>query len=302
VRVLVTGGSGFIGAHCIRELLRRRHDVAMLALPTDPVERIRPLVDRLTILRGTLSELPREAIRQWKPDACLHLAWYVEPGKYLEADENAACLAGSLELLNALIAGGCTRFVGAGTCFEYAMTGEILTESATTRPASPYAAAKLSLCEMGQKICARQGCRFAWGRIFYPYGPEEDRRRAIPALINALLDSRPFSASTGEQVRDYIHVEDVATAFAVMLEAQAEGVFNICSAQAVSLRELFTLIGQRLGKTELIQFGSLPPRDWEPPSIEGDNARLRALGWTARYPLKAGLDQTIEWWRNHRSV
>jgi nucleoside-diphosphate-sugar epimerase len=269
-------------------------------MPSDSVARIQPILGRVTVLRGTLAELPREAIHAWKPEGCLHLAWYAEPGKYLDADENVACLIGSLQLLDALIAGGCTRFVGAGTCFEYALTDEVLTESSPARPASLYAAAKLSLGEMGQKIAARKGCAFAWGRVFYPYGPQEDARRAIPGLINALLEGRPFNASTGEQVRDYIHVEDVAGAFAALLESRAEGVFNICSAQPVSMRELFTRLGERLGRGELIQFGKLPPRGWEPPFIRGDNSRLRTLGWAPRYPLDAGLTQTIEWWRSHR--
>lgn len=303
MRILVTGASGFIGAHCVRELLQRGHEVAALATPNSSLARIRSVLEKILIIRGTLDALPRDAIRQWKPDGCVHLAWYAEPGKYLDADENVVCLTGSLELLTSLTADGCTRFVGAGTCFEYDMDGGmLLRESSTTRPGSLYAAAKLAMCDMGQKIAPRKGAKFSWGRVFYPYGPQEDARRGVPGLINALLESRSFPATSGEQVRDYIHVEDIAAAFAVLLESEAEGVCNISSGKPVTMRELFTLIGERLGKSELIQFGKLPLRNWEPPFVCGDNSRLRALGWAPRYTLESGLAQTIEWWRKNRNA
>jgi nucleoside-diphosphate-sugar epimerase len=300
MRVLVTGASGFIGANCVRELYRRGHEVAALAVPEDPLARLADLRDRLTVFRGALEALPRAEIRQWAPEGCLHLAWYAEPGKYLDADQNIDCLTGSLALLGALIADGCKRFVGAGTCFEYEMRERLLREDDAARPATLYAAAKLSLGETGLQLARRKGARFAWGRVFYPYGPQEDPRRAVPGVIAALLASRSFPATTGEQVRDYVHVEDVAGGFASMLESAAEGTYNISSAAPVSMRQLFTSIAERLGRPDLIEFGKMTPRAFEPPYIAGDNARLRGLGWAPRYTLDSGLAQTIEWWRANR--
>jgi len=302
VRALVTGGGGFIGAHCVRELLRRGHDVTVLARPEDPLSRLGGVRDRVEIVRGTREALPQDALRRCKPEACLHLAWYAEPGKYLDAERNIDCLTGSLALLRNLIAQGCQRFVGAGTCFEYEMRDTALRETDPARPATLYAAAKLALCETGQQLARQKGSRFAWGRVFYPYGPEEDPRRAVPGVINALLDERPFPASSGEQVRDYVHVEDVAGGFAALVEAEAQGVFNLCSGAPVSMRALFTALGSQLGKAELIEFGKFPARGWEPPYIVGDNARLRALGWTPRHNLASGLAQTIDWWRAKRKT
>lgn len=300
MRALVTGASGFIGAHCVRELLGQGHEVAVLARPGNALARINAVLDRVSVIRGSLDALPLEQIAKWKPEGCLHLAWYAEPGKYLDADQNVDCLTGSLALLRALIAQGCTRFVGAGTCFEYEMRGSPLRETDCARPATLYAAAKLSLSETGQQLAKQKGAKFAWGRVFYPFGPQEDPRRAVPGVINALLDSRPFPATTGEQVRDYIHVEDVAGGFATLLESGAEGVFNISSGSPVMMRELLMRVGETLGKGELIEFGKLARRNFEPPFIAGDNSRLRALSWAPRYTIESGLAQTIEWWRAHR--
>jgi nucleoside-diphosphate-sugar epimerase len=300
VRVLVTGASGFIGAHCVRELLDRGHQVAILTRSADPPSRLKEVAGRIERIEGALGNLPRAALQTWKPEGCLHLAWYAEPGKYLEADENVDCLIGSLALLRTLISDGCERFVGAGTCFEYEMAGHPLQESSPTRPATLYAATKLSVCETGQKVARQKGSKFAWGRVFYPYGPQEDPRRAVPGVINALLDSRPFPATTGEQVRDYVHVEDVAAGFATLLESGAEGVFNLCSGAPLTMRELLSLIGEQLGKAQLIEFGKFPARSYEPPYIAGDNSRLRSLGWSPRYTTASGLAQTIGWWRANR--
>src|SRR5207248_3147062 len=163
---------------------------------------------------------------------------------------NIDCLVRSLALLRALIAEGCKRFVGAGSCFEYELREAPLREADPVRPATLYAAAKLALCETGQQLARLKGAQFAWGRVFYPYGPQEDSRRAVPAVINALLDGRSFPATTGEQVRDYVHVEDVAAGFAALLESGSDGVFNICSAAPASMRELFGAIGKQLGKAD----------------------------------------------------
>lgn len=303
MRVFLTGASGFVGSHVLRALLDARHEVLALVVPDDSLWRVRDLSGRFSVVSGTLGDIAalRGSLAASRPEACIHLAWYAEPGKYLHDPQNISSLVGSLELMQELVRVGCKQIVGAGTCAEYDTEFGYLHEDTPTRPATLYAAAKLASCLLGQRIAAQAKIKFAWGRIFYPYGPQEDERRLVPAVIHALQQGHLFPATSGEQVRDYIHVEDVAAGFCVLVEKQADGIFNISSGVPVTIRHLLETIGNFMGRAELVQFGAEPSRSWEPPFICGDNRRLKALGWQPRYAFDQGLLQTIQWWNGHAS-
>lgn len=299
MRIFVTGASGFIGSHVTRALVKRGHSVVALAIPNDSMPRLQDIGDRFSIITGTTGDLGilQKSLAEFNPKACIHLAWYVEPGQYLHATDNISSLTESLNLLTLLIGLGCRRVVMAGTCAEYDTDFGYLSEDTPTRPATLYASAKLSCCLLAQQIAALSKICFAWGRIFYPFGPHEDERRLIPAVIRALRQGDIFPATPGDQVRDYIHVEDVAEAFCVLIEKGASGIFNIASGFPVSVRELLETIGISMGRLELVHFGAQPYREWEPPFICGNNTRLKDLGWKPRYTLAEGLSHTIDWWK-----
>ena len=295
MNVFVTGASGFIGAHLTRALLAKGHEVGVLARPGNALHRLGGVRRSIRVMPGDLgdAEALRRGLSDFRPEGCIHLAWHAEPGAYLHAAENIHSLSASLTLFSELIRSGCRRIVGAGTCFEYDTAAGCLTEDSPVRPQSLYAAAKLSCCLMGQQIAARAGVQFAWGRIFYPYGPQEDECRLPPAAIRALTLGTPFLTTAGEQVRDYIYVADVAEAFCVLLEKGAGGVFNVSSGRPVSVRQVVTTIATLIGRLELVQFGALPYRAWEPPMICGANTQLQNLGWQPRYSLEEGMAETI---------
>jgi nucleoside-diphosphate-sugar epimerase len=136
--------------------------------------------------------------------------------------------------------------------------------------------------------------RVATGRIFHLYGPGEDRRRVVPAAAGALLAGRRFATSAGHQIRDFLHVEDVASAFVTLLERQAEGIVNIASGEPLALRRLVERIGELVGRPELIDFGAVGLRPGEPECLAGSNAKLRSLGWRPRYGLDDGLRSYLE--------
>ncbi|MBU0697871.1 MAG: NAD(P)-dependent oxidoreductase [Proteobacteria bacterium] len=303
MRVFVTGASGFIGSHVTRALLGKGHSVAVLAPPDDPLRRLQDIRNSFEVITGMLGDVGilQKALAKFQPEACIHLAWYAEPGQYLHSMENIQSLTASLTLLNVLINVGCRQVVMAGTCAEYDTEFGYLSELTPTRPATLYAAAKLSCCLLGQQIATHAKINFAWGRIFYPYGSQEDKRRLIPSAIDALKQGNAFPATQGEQVRDYIHVEDVAEAFCVLTEKRAVGVFNISSGLPVSIHQLLETIGNLMGRAELIQFGALSYRDWEPPFICGNNSRLKNLGWKSSYSLVNGLSETIAWASQQRN-
>lgn len=304
MKVLLTGAAGFIGSHVARELINAGCDVLAFERPDASLWRIDDILDRVTLIQGDLynSTDSLSAISMYCPDACIHLAWYAEPGKYLHSPLNVPALEASLRLMKELIENGCRQVVMAGTCAEYDTDQGYLSEDSSTRPTTIYAATKLSLYLIGKQLATAAKINFAWARIFYLYGPYEDKRRMIPALINELLQNKPFPATQGKQIRDYLHVEDIASAFCTLVLKKAKGLFNVCSGEPLSIRQLMETAGNIIGKKELIQLGALPYREWEPACIFGDNQRLCELGWNPRYTLEEGLKQVIEWWREEHKV
>ncbi len=283
MKVLLTGVTGFIGSHVARRLLRGGHEVHAAVRPGSDRRRIRDIEADLRLVEGGMDVLPGEA------DLALHLAWYAVPGVYAEAPENLDCLSESLRLLRRLRC----RAVFAGTCFEYDTRQGLLREESALRPASLYAQCKDAL---RREVVRR--AETAWARIFYLYGPGEDERRLIPSIVRPLLRGEPAPLTEGAARRDFLHVEDVASALCDVAASGLTGTVNIGSGRAVPVREVAATLGEAAGRPDLLRFGAVPSPAGEPPLIVADNARLRSTGWAPRVDLDAGLRRTFEWWKS----
>lgn len=300
MRVLVTGAGGFIGSHVVRRLLQNGCEVAAIVRASSSLDRLEGLVDHVQLIDGDLSQPNRwsEGVVSWHPEACIHTAWYAEPGKYLDSTENLRAFSYSLDLVEVLARSGCNNVVMSGTCFEYDTDAGYLREDGITKPRTLYAACKLALSLVAAQRAAQLGIRLAWARVFYLYGPHEDRRRLVPALTLALLKGDEFHATKGDQARDYMHVTDVASALCALALRGCEGVFNVCSGEPVTMARLMLTLEQIVGRPELVRFGLRPPGAFEPTFVCGDNLRLRsATGWQPTCTLDAGLRSTVEWWK-----
>jgi nucleoside-diphosphate-sugar epimerase len=229
---------------------------------------------------------------------CIHAAWYAVPGEYLSSPENLRCVQGSLALLDALATARCTRAVFIGSCFEYRFTPVALSESDPVEPGSLYAAAKLATRFLGEQLAQVRGVRFLWPRLFYLYGPFEDPRRLVPSVIRALLRGEPVDVTRGLQVRDFLHVRDVAAAVVSAALGDLVGVVNIGSGRPVTVRDVVSTIESVIGRDGLVNYGGRPDSPTDPPFVCADNQRLIAgTGWTPAYDLRSGLQDAVEWWK-----
>jgi nucleoside-diphosphate-sugar epimerase len=295
VDVFVTGGTGFIGARVIAALESRGLEVATLARP-DSRGRERLAGGRAQIVSGDLAHAPA-LVRQLRPRTLIHLAWNTEPGRYLTSPENLDLVGQSLLLARAAAESGCQRFVGVGTCFEYAVRNAPLTEDDELAPFTLYAEAKLATARVVEAYARLASMGFAWARIFYPYGPGEAPERLVPAVILALLRGDRARTSPGEQVRDYLHVDDVGEAIAAVALSPLEGAVNIGSGIAVTVRELVITIAELCDARERLDLGALPYREGDPMHVRAAVARLGSTGFRPRFDLRQGLAHTIESWR-----
>jgi nucleoside-diphosphate-sugar epimerase len=297
-RVLVTGASGFIGRACVGPLVARGFEVHAVSArpPRDPDPRA--AWHRHDLLAAGEAERLVDAVR---PTHLLHMAWYAVPGKYWTAPENTDWAAASTALAQAFARAGGRRFVGAGTCAEYAPSDRPCDERTTPlAPTTLYGASKQAV---RAAVAALATDRFssAWGRIFFLYGPHEDPSRLVPSVINALLDGREARCTAGTQVRDFMHVDDVGDAFAALVASEVEGAVNIASGRPVRVADVVASIARQMNGERLVRFGARPIPEGELPSIAAATARLREeVGWSASRTLDDGIAEAIAWWRDQR--
>jgi nucleoside-diphosphate-sugar epimerase len=262
--------------------------------------RLRDIETSLTLVEcdlGDRSELDAR-LAAIRPDVCFHFAWYAVPGLYLRSNENLEAMQASVFLALRLAALECRRFVGIGTCFEYAMRRERLSESSPTEPRSVYAASKLAFQLLLQQIAQAAQMHWLWARAFYQFGPYEDPRRLVPTVIRALLAGEPALLTSGEQERDFLHVEDVASAIGTAAQSSLDGIVNIGSGMPVRVAELALTIGAMIGRPDLVRLGARANDPNDPAFVCADPGRLMSTGWRPTYNLETGLANTIEWSRH----
>jgi len=293
-KVLVTGGSGFIGRHCLPLLAASSYEVhAVSIVPEDP----QPYVHWHVMDLLSPPDV-QKLITKIQPTHLLHFSWYTVPGKYWTSSENLRWVQASLELLQAFSASGGKRVVIAGTCAEYEWTQSVYSEETSPlRPATLYGSCKHALQLMLEAFSKQTGLSSAWGRIFFLYGPYEHPGRLVSSVIRSLLKGEPALCSHGNQIRDFLHVEDVASAFTALLESDLNGPVNIGSGKPVTIRETVETIGDLVQRKDLIQLCRLPASPNEPSQLLANIQRLESTGWRPKYDLKSGLQQTIDWWR-----
>ncbi|HEY7664510.1 MAG TPA: NAD(P)-dependent oxidoreductase [Xanthobacteraceae bacterium] len=292
--VFVTGGSGFLGRHCLDALSRRGFRVHAVSRTRNDASSNGIIWHNLDLLaRGAVER----AIERLRPSHLLHLAWMTTPDRYRNAPENVDWLEASLALLRAFGEQGGQRFVGVGSSAEYdAATGRCIEEATPIRPASLYGQCKAA-CWMAAEAYARR-YRFsaAWARVFLPYGPGDAPQRLIPSLLAALGAGTPIDVTDGSQVRDFVYVTDIADLLArLTAAAQAHGAYNLGTGRGVPVRQVIEWAAARLHARELVRFGARPPRDDEPPALVADTGKAeRVLDWRAPTSIEVGLERLLQ--------
>jgi len=291
-RALVTGATGFVGRHCLEPLRARGFEVHGVSR--------HPVSDATATWHACdlFDERSRRSlVDEVAPTHLLHAAWYLEPGKYLGAAENADWVAASIDLVRAFQQRGGERVVALGTCFEYEFRQLVLDESAPLGPTSVYGASKQALGIALRTLADATGLSLAWARLFFLYGPFEDRRRLVGDIAPSLLEGREVLTSEGLQRRDYMFVEDAGDALAAVLDSGVSGDVNVATGEAPPVRELVERVAAAVGRPELVRYGARPMIPGDPPEIRAAVDRLtQEVGWRAFTPRDEAVARTVQWW------
>lgn len=297
----MTGATGFVGRWTLNKLIEKGYEV--YAISSKKHKNNSKFVYWHICDLLELSKIDK-LFKEIKPTHLLHFAWYTEPAEYKNSNGNLSWVQSSIEIIKDFKKNGGKRAVIAGTCFEYDLEYGYLIENLTpSQPNTLYGICKLGLQKILKDFSKKNNLSLAWGRIFYIYGPFENSARIIPYVINSLLDEKKALCSHGNQIRDYLYIEDAASAFVNLLDSKVEGIVNIGSGQAYQLKEIFTLIEEKIGGKNMIELGKLETALNEPHIILADIDRLNnEVRWKPQYDLSTGLDKTISWWRERREV
>lgn len=291
MRALVTGAAGFIGRHTVAPLRAAGFDVHAVTS-----HRTRDDSDA-TWHRANLNDSSerRSVLETVRPTHLLHLAWYTEHGKFWTSPHNLRWVATSLDLLLDFVEVGGRRVVVAGSCAEYDWSFGFCNEQTTPRhPATLYGAAKNVLYELSSAYAESVDLSFAWGRVFFLFGPGEPATRFVPSVATALLRGAEARCTAGEQRRDFLHVRDVADAFVALLRSDVQGAVNIASGEPRPLADIAHRLADQIGQPNLLRLGALPTPPNEAAVVAADVSRLRTeLAWQPSLSLDEGLADVV---------
>lgn len=276
LKIAVTGAAGFVGRYVLDALAKRGMET--VAVVRDQAHAHSPL-SASRIVAMDLSSAGADAYdRLGRPDVLIHLAWGGLPNfKSLHHIEHE--LPWQYRFLRDLVAAGLPSLVVTGTCFEYGMQSGPLSETNLTAPCNPYGFAKDTLRRQLQFLQAANPYLLTWARLFFVFGEGQAKGSIYPQLKHAVMQGDgTFDMSGGEQLRDYLPIEEAARQIVRLALARMDlGPVNVCSGVPVSMRSLVERWIIEQGWKITLNLGRYPYPDYEPMAFWGVRDRLDAV-------------------------
>lgn len=269
--ILLTGATGFLGSNILDSLQKRGQRVKVISREESKSKLAQwPCIEKIILTQNLFLESEDWMCTALEGvDQIIHAAWYAEPGKYLTSDLNLECLAGSLRLARAANTAGVKKFVGIGTCAEYAESDEPKTIHTPLSPKLLYPICKAACYSVLEEYFDDKPTEFAWARMFFLYGNREDPRRFVPYLRSRLSIGEPAELTSGEQIRDFMNASDAAEILVNIAYGNLKGPLNVCSGNPISVRELALTIAKEYRAEHCLKFGAREPNLLDPPYIVG---------------------------------
>ncbi len=298
MRILVTGGAGFIGSHLVEELLRRGDTVAILDdFSSGKREHVPEGVTLFT--SSVVDTAAREAILDFRPEAVIHLAAQIDVRQSMEhpLHDTTINVLGTVNVLTACAEAGAGQVIFASSGGTVYGESDVIPtpEDHPNAPLSFYGAAKRAGEIYGMMVAAQHPMLFTALRYGNVYGPRQDphgEAGVVAIFCSRLFGHEPLAIhGDGEQTRDYVFVTDVVAANCAALDARAPGIFNIGTGLETSVNALYGVIARRCGGPETAAHDAAKPGEQRRSCIDISRAR-DVLHWTPRVSLADGIDAT----------
>ena len=296
-RLLIVGGTGFIGRNLVLNALEKGFNIVVLSLnepsSQQKVEGVDYLQKDITKPIQTSNQLTKTPF-----DYVVNLSGYIDHCRFLEGGHELikAHFEGVQNLLQWLDWSKLKRFVQIGSSDEYGNHPAPQHEEMRELPISPYSLGKVASTQFLQMLHRTQGFPAVILRLFLTYGPGQDNKRFFPATIQGCLSDDPFPTTAGEQLRDFCYVDDIAQGIlATLTNEQVNGeIINLASGNPVTIRHATELIQKTLGRGTP-EFGKIPYRVGENMALYADVSKAkRILDWKPVVPFEEGVERTID--------
>ena len=322
MKVLVAGGAGYIGSHCVRQLIAAGHEPVVVDNLVYGHRAALPPSIRLHDINLGHSAAIDAVMAAEKPEVVMHFAAFAyvgesvtNPLKYYQNN-----VAATLHVLEAMLAHGVNKFVFSSTCATFGIPEKMpLTEDMPRQPINPYGQTKLDVENMLKALAPATGLSFAALRYFNAAGAAEDgaigedhepESHLIPLAIGAAQGLRPalqifgndYPTPDGTCLRDYVHVDDLSrahiAAFAKLETPGAQNFYNLGTGTPTSVLEVIKAVEKVSGLMVPANFA--PRRAGDPPALYADAAKARReLNWTPKFQSIEPIVETA--WRWHRA-
>jgi len=284
MKILITGPNGFLSRNLIDRMQSTNHEILEVSYRDS-------LVDH------------KKTIIEYKPDVTIHFAWsggnsYKDSTSSNQLYKN---IPQSIELLSYLKQ--CNKkqtFIGFGTACEYGKFDYQIKESDPENPFDLYGMSKLAFKNYSQLFCKIENMNWIWIRPFYTYGQKDVKTRLIPKVISALLKNENIVLDECKSTVDYLHVDDFTDAMVSIVESHnsINGVYNICSKNEYTVREVLSTISELIPNSGKVIFDPSLNKDKQKYTC-GDNSKIKnTIDWRPKTSLKEGLKKTIDYIKN----
>lgn len=292
-KVLVTGGSGFLGSAVVEKLAEKgQFEIVIVSSRKDVSARPNEAVrwEQADLFDDDAAARLLERVR---PDVLCHFAWRLGQKGFHGSADNLRCLESGYRLVQRFTG---RRLVYAGTGSEYGVM-----DSSGQRIWSLYGASKLMFETLAREHCRKNGISFASGRFFALYGPGDIKpSSALPGAILSLMKKERFRCEAPLNQWDYIYIDDAAEAMARLIASDAEGVLDIGTGRSVTMRQVFSTIAELTGGTEYLSFNESAQVGTR---VVADTARLREeLGYVCDTSFAEGIARTVAWWKEREKL
>jgi dolichol-phosphate mannosyltransferase len=303
-RTLVTGAAGFIGAALGRRLLADGHAVTLLTGPGSDLWRLEGLRADAEVVEVDLrdADAVEAVVGRARPELIFHLAahgaysWQRSLPRMIETN-----VAGIAHVVEAAVRAGARAIVNAGSSSEYGLKDHAPPEDELPEPNSAYAVTKAAATLYCGWAAREHGAAITTLRLYSAYGPWEEPRRLVPALVLRALEGELPPLVDPSIARDFVFVEDLLDAFVLAAERAQPGeaaVYNAGSGTQTTLRALVEAARRVFAVAREPEWGSFPARHWDTDVWVADPRRIeRELGWRPRTSLEDGLAATGRWMR-----
>ena len=285
-RILLTGVTGFLGSYLAKALLVAGYDVVALKRKSSSLHRIESILSDMVLHDIECLDFEKLFHNYGKIDVIIHTATCYGRNNESVTEVFSANTEFPLRLLDAGSRAGVELYINTDTILDKYM--------------NLYALSKNQLLQWGKFFAKQDAIKFVNIRLEHFYGPDDESTKFSAHVINSCLSNVPeLKLTTGEQKRDFIYIDDVVSAYILLLEKIGSNKsnffeFDLGSGKPISIQE-FVLIVHRLSKTKThLAFGSLPYREDEVMYSEADISGLTALGWKCSNDIESGLIKVIE--------